>query len=55
MEGDSLNVIMALSGVMEAEDWRARGAVETGKRLLGITYLNFRVLYPELGILLFTF
>lgn len=48
-------MIMALLGVMEAEDWRAKGAIETGKRLLRIAYLNFRILYPELGILLFTF
>lgn len=34
IEGDALNVILALSGVPEAEDWKAKKALIDGRRLV---------------------
>lgn len=44
IEGDALNVIMALSGVSDAEDWKAKKDLIEGKKLVEnhmIWFLNF--------------
>lgn len=44
IEGDALNVIQALLGVPEVEDWRAKHRINEGKRLLNshlFWFLNY--------------
>lgn len=48
-EGDALNVILAFSGVSDAEDWRARKLLSDGRNLMANHLFWFLIFSPRSG------